>query len=179
MHSLPSPTRNTYLEMASAIFSINKGKQKKVDRPNRHCIWKKMFNASPLPTERTVGSPTIHDSGTITASQQPIATPQPLTITTHYHGRGEAENTPAPSHEEMKQSSHLATLLMPQAFKRTMTIQKKHQMQKANFVQWRLWSNAHAFNHTRNLSRAGNTVLAGFYPRDFIKWRLLYQSLTG
>ena len=172
--------------MASTIITLAKGKRKTVDRPKRYWKWQQKVNAksllstkakavkvkpstTPHPvivqqlTTATISSPMLNDLDDMTEIQS-----------TSTHDEASLElNRMETSFCETKKTSTIATrLFMDIVFRKLLAIHDNQKRFMADCGAWPgFWANVGIIHqHQRDLSRAANPVLAGFYPRDFIKW---------
>ncbi len=179
-------SRNKYQAMASTIITLAKGKWKTVDRPKRYWKWQQKVNAksllstkakavkvkpstTPHPvivqqlTTATISSPMLNDLDDMTEIQS-----------TSTHDEASLElNRMETSFCETKKTSTIATrLFMDIVFRKLLAIHDNQKRFMADCGAWPgFWANVGIIHqHQRDLSRAANPVLAGFYPRDFIKW---------
>ena len=74
--------------------------------------------------------------------------------------------------ESAYNSNNFTNLPMHPAFRRAMAIHSKILRYRTEPAYWRVWADGDILNdHPQDLTRARNSILAGFYPRDVIKWK--------
>jgi len=75
--------------------------------------------------------------------------------------------------ESAYNSNNFTNLPMHPAFRRAMAIHNKILRYRTEPAYWRVWADGDILNdqHPQDLTRARNSILAGFYPRDVIKWK--------
>ena len=149
-----------------------------------HTKWQQKVNATSLPKTKVKaikGKPSTPHPVKV---QQPTATTTSSPMLNDWDDLTEMESTPTrdvtslelnrmeTSFRERKKMTNIATgLLMHTVFKKLLAI---HEREKIFCGAWPgIWANVGIIHqHQRDLTRAANPVLAGFYPRDFIKWIL-------
>ena len=181
---------NKHRVLASTILTSAKGRRKKYDRPKRHRRWLQEAHAKPLTTAKvkTKKEKTNTTPNLVTVHKLPAATicspmlnewddmTETQSISTQDDTNLKLERMET-SFCETKKKSNIATgLLMHIVLKKRLAIHDNQKRFMADCGAWPGdWANVGIIHqHQRDLTRAANRVLAGFYPRDVIKWPPLY-----
>ena len=173
--------------MASKIITLAKGKRRKLDRPRRYRKWQQNVNAKSLPSTKvnatkvklcTTPHHVIVQRPTATATT--ISSPMlnelddmmDIQVTSTHNDANLVLNKMETSlHGMRKRSNIIARLLMNIAFRKLLTIHDNQKRFMADCAWPGVWANVGIIHqHQRDPTRATNHVLAGFYPRDFIRW---------
>jgi len=182
------PMQKEYRARARQILFTNKGKRKKFDRPKRHRIWQEQSNANNIPIQHSSqdNAALLHKDNTsqlgITkrletsiGSSMLNALAETATIqpsSKHDNANHFNNKMVVPPHNKTKKPNILAVSLMHMAFKKTPTVHNTKEKYRADCAWLGVWPNGGMLNdqHQQDSTRATNYVLAGFYPRDVIKW---------
>ena len=188
-----------YRARARQILSTNKGKRKKFDRPKQHRIWQEQSNANNILMQHSSqdNAALLHKDNTSQlgrmkrletsiSSSMLNALSETTKIqpsSTHDNANHFNNKMVVPPCNKPKKPNTLAISSMHMAFKKTPTVHNTKEKYRADCAWFGVWANSGMLNdkHEQDSTRATNYVLAGFYPRDVIKWinRLLSRSLTG
>jgi hypothetical protein len=194
------PMQEEYRARARQILSTNKGKRKKFDRPKRHHIWQEQSNANIILIQHSSqdNAALLHKDNTSQLGRMKrletsigssmlnalaeTTKIQPSSI--HDNANHLNNKMVVPPRNKPKKPNTPAVSLMYMAFKKAPTVHITKEKYRADYAWFGVWANGGMLNdqHQQDSTRATNYVLAGFYPRDVIKWmnyRLLSRSLTG
>ena len=171
--------------MASKIITLAKGKRRKLDRPKRYRKWQQNVNAKSLPSTKvnatkvklsTTPHHVIVQRPTATTISSPMLNElddmMDIQVTSTHNDANLVLNKMETSlHGMRKRSNIIARLLMNIAFRKLLTIHDNQKRFMADCAWPGVWANVGIIHqHQRDPTRATNHVLAGFYPRDFIRW---------